>query len=55
MRLMFFSDNWKFNVAYKNAKKKKKQKRTKKNISEIFYGFFNNLIRIGNGKFSLLL
>ena len=42
---MFFSENWKFNVDSKIAKK----------IPEKIYGFLDNLIWIGNGKFSLLL
>ena len=45
MRLMFFSENWKFNVASKIAKK----------MPEKVYGFLDNFIWIGNGKFSLLL
>ena len=42
---MFFSDHWKFHLDTKSAKK----------ISQKCYGFFVNLIWIGNGKFSLLL
>ena len=42
----FFSEHWKFNVDSKHAKKKMQQK---------IYGFLDNLIRTGNGKFSLLL
>ena len=45
MRLIFFSENWKFNVNSKNAKK----------IPQKIYGFLDNLIWIGKGKFSLLL
>ena len=45
MRVMFFSEHWKFNVDSKIAKK----------IPEKIYGFLDNLIWIGNGKFSLLL
>ena len=44
MRLVLFSEHWKFNVDSKNAKKKLKN-------SDFLY----NLISIGNGKFSLLI
>ena len=45
MMLIFVSEHWKFNVDPKNVKKKQ----------EKVYNFFDNLIWIGNGKFSLLL
>ena len=45
MRLALFSEHWKFNVASKNAKK----------MQQKIPGFLDNLIGIGNGKFSLLV
>ena len=45
MRLMFFSDYWNFDVDSKYLT----------TIPEKTYGFLDNLIWIGNGKFSLLL
>ena len=45
MRLMFVSEHWKLNVYSKIPKK----------MQEKNYGFLDNLIWIGNGKFSLLL
>ena len=54
MRLIFLSEHWKFNEDSKNAKKKKKKKKKKK-MQQKVYGFLDNLIRIGTGKFSLLL
>ena len=42
---MFVSEHWKLNVDSKIAKK----------MPEKNYEFFDNLISIGNGKFSLLL
>ena len=44
----FFSGNWKFNVDSKNEEKKKK-------MHLKTYCLLDNLIRIRNGKFSLLL
>ena len=41
----FSSEHWKFNVDSKNAKK----------MQQKINGFLDNLIWIGNGKFSLLL
>ena len=43
---LFFSEHWKFNVDSENPKKKNAEK---------IYGFSDNLILIGNGKFSLWL
>ena len=45
MRLVFDSEQWNFNVDSKTAK----------NISRKIDHFFNNLISIANGKFSILL
>ena len=45
MRLDLFSENWKFNVDSKMAKK----------MQQKISGFLDNLILIGNGKFSLLI
>ena len=45
MWLIFFSEHWKFHVDTENAKQ----------IWQKRYGFLDNLIRIGNGKFSILL
>ena len=45
MSLIFASERWKFHVDTKNIKK----------IFQEGYGFFYNLIWIGNGRFSLLL
>ena len=41
----FFAEHWKFNVDCKNAKK----------MQQKIYGFIDNLISIGNVKFSVLL
>ena len=45
MKLIFSTDHLKFHVDTKNAK----------NRSQKVYGFFDNVIRVGNGKLSLLL
>ena len=45
MRLMFFSEHCKFNADSKIEKKN----------PEKIYGFLDNFIWVGNGKFSLLL
>ena len=45
MWLIFFSEHWKFHVDTENAKQ----------ILQKRCGFLDNLISIGNGKFSLLL
>ena len=45
MRLICFSEYWKFNVHSKNAKK----------MQQKIPGFSENLISIANGKFSLLI
>ena len=44
MKLIFVSEHWKFNVDSRNAKK----------MQQKIYGFLDNLIWIGNGKFSLI-
>ena len=47
MRLIFYSEHWKFNVDSENAKKKKNE------AKDLF--FLDHLISIANGKISLLL
>ena len=47
MRLISFSEHWKFNADSKEAKKKKMKRK--------IYCFLDHLIRIGNGKFPLFL
>ena len=49
MRLIFFSEHWKFNADSKKAKAK--QKKMKRKI----YCFLDHLIRIGNGISPLFL
>ena len=49
MRLIFFSKHWKFIADSKKAKKKKKKKQQK------IDSFSDNLIKVGNGKFFLLI
>ena len=45
MRLIFLSKHWKFIADFKNAKK----------VQQNIDGFSDNLIKVGNGKFSLLI
>ena len=47
MTLIFFSEHWKLDVDIKNTEKEKMQEKV--------YGFLDNFIWIGTGKFSLFL